>query len=499
MNQVEAQPVRPRHGRERPTWLKAMIVCLAMALPAVLSANPLLTLAGLAVVPLLFGLLWRPGEPPVLLFAATFQWLQVFVPVLIADRNGDPLTNSMWLREIDTAAWLGLATIVVLAAGMRLGLGRRRFTDTETLRSAARLLDARRLAFAYIVSFILPEVVLQVSAIVPGLRQQLLALTVLRWAVIFMIGFAALKYARFRPLAVAVFATEILLGFTGYFSSFKTIIFLGMILVVGTGTGLRRFLRPSLVLLFVSAVLLMSFWQSVKQDYRSFVSEGQRAQVVLVPVTARFDFLIERATTLTFDDLRDGFNEGLERLGYLGYFARSIEYVPARVPYQDGRLWLDALKHIAMPRLFFPDKDSVNDSDRTREFTGLHVAGVDEGTSISIGYAAESYIDFGRVGMFAPILLLGYFWGWAYRWLATRTRHSLLGLAVSTNLILGGAIYFESSNIKLFGGAVSSLLVLWVLLAYGAEAIWNFLAPVSREELVVAQPANFPANVSVPL
>jgi len=82
--------------------------------------------------------------------------------------------------------------------------------------------------------------------------------------------------------------------------------------------------------------------------------------------------------------------------------------------------------------------------------------------------------------MFVPIFLLGCFWGWSYRWLATRTRHELLGIAVSTNFILGGAIYFESSNIKLFGGAVSSLLVLWVLLRYGGEAMWSFVAPVRQ-------------------
>jgi hypothetical protein len=476
---------RPSTHRRRPLLRAVAIATLLLAVPAYLTSNPLLTLAGMAVVPILFALLWRPNEPPVLLFAASFQWIQVFMPVLNADRRDEVLTSSIWLREIDSAAWLGLLTIVVLAIGMRVGLGRRPIADPEELDVATRNLDVRRLAFAYVASFVIPQVVLVASAFVPGLTQQLLALTVLRWAVIFLIGWAALRFAAYRPLAVAVLTIEILLGFTGYFSTFKTILFLAMILIAATGVGLRRLMRPSLIVVMSAAIVLMSFWQWIKQDYRFFVSEGQRAQVVLVPMASRFGFLMDRVSDVTFDDLRTGLEEGLDRLGYLEFFARTLEFVPARVPHQHGRLWGEALRHVAMPRLLFPGKPAVNDSERTREFTGWWVASVEEGTSISIGYAAESYIDFGRFGMFVPIFLLGCFWGWAFRWLAGRARNKLLGVAVSTNLILSGAIYFEASNVKLFGGAVSSLLVLWILLRYGGDAIWRFVAPRPAEPLLV--------------
>jgi hypothetical protein len=487
-------------AQRRPLLKVLVIVILLLAAPAMLTANPLLTLAGLAVLPVLFALLWRTTEPPVLLFAATFQWLQVFMPILNADRRGEMLTSSIWLREIDSAAWLGILTILVLAIGMRIGLGRRPIADPETMEAASRQIDVRRLAIAYAISFVIPWLVLQASAVIPGLTQQLLALSVLRWAVIFLIGWCALRFPAYRPLALIVLTTEVLLGFTGYFSTFKTILFLAMILIAGTGAGLRRLLRPALIVVMLMAIVLMSFWQWIKVDYRAFVSEGQRAQVVLVPVTARFAFLMDRVSEVTVDDLLTGFEEGLDRLGYLEFLARVLEFVPARVPYQDGRLWMEAFRHVLMPRLLFPGKQAVNDSERTREFTGWWVASAEEGTSISIGYAAESYIDFGRAGMFVPVFLLGCFWGWAYRWLATRTRHKLLGIAVSTNLILGGAIYFEASNVKLFGGALSSLLVLWVLLRYGGDAIWRFIAPREAERLVIAQPPpSSAAGAVVPL
>jgi hypothetical protein len=488
MNTQLTSPVTNDARSRRGTVRTVAIVCGILAVPAAATANPALTVCGLAVIPLIFALLWRSNEPSVLLFAASFQWMQVFMPILAADRKGVPLTVVLGLRKVEVAAWLGLATIVVLAIGMRVGLGKKPLSDPENLARASSSLDLRRLTVAYVVSLVLSLTIFQVAAFIPGLRQQLLALGIVRWAVIFLIGWSALRYRVYRTLAIVVLVCELLLGFTGYFSAFKTILFLAMILISATGVGLRRFLRLRFVAVVLLGVLLMSFWQVVKPDYRSFVSEGQRAQVVLVPVSSRFSFLLDRASSITFADLTEGFETGLDRLGYLEFFSGALDYVPVRVPFQNGRLWFEALKHIAMPRLFFPEKEAIDDSARTREFTGWLVATAAEGASISLGYAAESYVDFGQVGMFVPIFLLGWMWGWVYQWLAKRTRHSLLGIAFSTNLILGSAMYFEASNIKLVGGTLSSFLVLWILLRYGGDSFWRFVAPRTVGSRVDAQP-----------
>jgi len=307
--------------------------------------------------------------------------------------------------------------------------------------------------------------------------------------VIFLIGWTALRDKRFRLLALLVVLIEVILGFAGYFGAFKTILFLAIVLIVGSGIGLRRVLRPSLLGILLAAGLMSAFWQAVKDDYRVFLSDGERGQVVRAPLVSRFIFLLQSGAELRGADLTYGFESGLDRIGYLEFLARTIQTVPARVPYQNGRLWLEALTHVVTPRFLFPEKAAINDSERTREFTGRWVAGADDGTSISIGYVGESYIDFGPLVMFIPIALLGFFWGWAYRTLATRTRHKLLGIAISTNLILGGAIYFEWSNIKLLGGAMSSLLVLWCLLLFWGDAIWRFVAPLPERKIVVAENA----------
>ena len=128
-------------------------ICAALAAFGLLSANPLLTAAGLLVLPILVVLLWNPGEPPVLLFAAVFQWSQVFVPVLRANARGEPLQLESGLPEMETAAWLGLVSILALATGMRMGRGSRAVASRAELAAWADELSPARLLVAYAVVF----------------------------------------------------------------------------------------------------------------------------------------------------------------------------------------------------------------------------------------------------------------------------------------------------------------------------------------------------------
>ena len=113
-----------------------------------------------------------------------------------------------------------------------------------------------------------------------------------------------------------------------------------------------------------------------------------------------------------------------------------------------------------MPRILFPNKPALEDSAITSLYTGIEVAGAGEGTSIGIGYMAESYVDFGPVWMFAPILLLGLFYGLIYRFFVLRVRYKILGSAIASSILVFGAYTIETSNVKTVGGNVSVLLVM---------------------------------------
>src|ERR1700754_4714289 len=64
------------------------VLCLFAAGAGLATVNPLLTAAGMLVPIALVYLLWRPSEPPVMLFAVGMQWLQAYTPVLSADMAG---------------------------------------------------------------------------------------------------------------------------------------------------------------------------------------------------------------------------------------------------------------------------------------------------------------------------------------------------------------------------------------------------------------------------
>ena len=84
--------------------------------------------------------------------------------------------------------------------------------------------------------------------------------------------------------------------------------------------------------------------------------------------------------------------------------------------------------------------------------------------------------------MFVPVLLLGVFWGWAYRVLATTGRHRLMAFGFATSLILLNAILFESSNIKIVGGGVTGFLVAWCVLRFGSDWIWSAMTRGRRRD-----------------
>jgi hypothetical protein len=92
------------------------------AIPALvvagLTENPALTALAVLSLAALILMLWRPGEPPVLLFACGFEWLQSSAKVLYADAIGQPV----W-RLPDTPALIDEACAWSMAWSVALGLG----------------------------------------------------------------------------------------------------------------------------------------------------------------------------------------------------------------------------------------------------------------------------------------------------------------------------------------------------------------------------------------
>ena len=433
-----------------------------LVLPAVFgltTANPLLTLFCIVVTSVLPVLLWRSGEPPVLLFCFALQLLQVSTVLLYADFARVNLVAAFGGNELQMAVGLGLVGLVVLAIGARFGMGRPIFELARRAESEALQCSVPIAFVLYLVTFGLSSAFRILSDQIPQLAQALVATVTIKWTLLFVVCLSVIQQRRHFPFLWTAVGVEFFTGLLGYFSSFKNVFFLLIIVMLASRHlwNAKRIILSAVVCVFliVSSVI----WSAIKEDYREFLNQGSKSQEVLVPIPARLGKLQELVTNLTDEGFFQGVDALISRVGYVTYFALTIGNVPDNLPYENGQLWLGAVKHVFMPRVLFPEKAPIDDSERTTYYTGVKVAGMEQGTSISIGYMGESYIDFGPIGMFMPILLLGLLFGVIYRVFIKYARFKIIGFGAATSVLLFSAYNFETSNIKILGGMLGCAII----------------------------------------
>lgn len=439
----------------------ALIVASIIAL---ISSNPWLTLLSIWTIPLFVVLLWRRFEPPILLFAVAVQWAEVSAAVFHADfldltvsaLFGDPVIIEAILR--------GLAGLVVMAIGMRLAMKNLKSQHPKEIWREGLETSIVQTWHLYLIAFVASLVLQGFIWLVPGFTQLLLPLLNLKWVFFFLLAYSVFLNQRNYGLLWLTVGFEVVVGFSGFFSSFKQVFFVLAVAYMSIGIRLqgRR-------LAFVGAITCMVFalgvvWMTVREDYRDFVNEGTGMQVVRVELESRLVKLADLLSDANLDDYVDGADNLAKRIAYVDMFAYVLKRVPSVVPHEEGRLWGRAIRHVFMPRLFFPDKERLtSDSESTMRYTGLSLASDAQGTSISMGYMAESYIDFGGVFMYVPIFALGLLWGLMYRYFVTRRPPRLFGYAVAV-AVLVNANQFGMHSTKLIGSMLVSFFVMMLFL-----------------------------------
>ena len=438
-------------------------LALAGVVLAIASANALLSLGSLALLLALMALLWRPGEPPALLYAMAYHWMQASILILYANFTGTRLDALGYGIQVEAATWLTLAGVLAVAVGMRVGAGRNYGPQAqESVVAIAGLLSVRRLFVASLAAIVVAIIISRLAYIVPGLVQPVLAVALLRWVVVYVFTYTVLSQHRgYRYLAV-VFAVEILIGFLGFFSDFKTVLIVMLLAALTSPMALKGVRFRTAALLTVLILGLGIVWTGVKGEYREFLNQGTGQQVVLVPVTDRIAKLAELVGDMSPERFGESVVTLVERVTYVYYFGQAMETVPRYLQHEDGRLWGEAISGALVPRLLNPGKRVIDDSERTSYYTGNRVAGAEEGASISLGYVAESYIDFGPVLMMAPLFLWGLFVGWAYAALLRSTRYPLVAYGCATVLVGLGVAALEQSNLKMVSAFLLAFVVLYL-------------------------------------
>jgi hypothetical protein len=254
-------------------------------------------------------------------------------------------------------------------------------------------------------------------------------------------------------------AFEILLSFSGFWASFKDYI----LVAVGAFFTLNRRIstKALIVTLFTGLLTFFIFvvWSASKGRYRAYLTGGERTQAVvqtdqLKNISTLWEIITEDFSAENFSEsFSRGSQSLLYRISYVEYFALALKQVPTFLPHENGQLLIDAIEHVLKPRILFPDKKQIYDSDLTSKYTGISFAGRDEGVSFSLGYVPEAYIDFGPVYMFIPIFFFGLFFGWMYKTLLLKGYNIVWGICYSAP-IFQFAWMFPVPGTKLLGWSI---------------------------------------------
>lgn len=439
---------------------------IAIGIVLVLSlatTNPISTFLAILFVPFAAKLLWRTGEPPILFFALILQWSQVCLKIFYADfLFKDFSTLFTYYSNISYAYYYSLTSLYIITIGIFLVVQQIPNSRFIEFKNELAKLNKNKIVTLYILAIFLIPILLLFARILPSLQQVFVKLQDLKWAIFFLLFSYYFVFDKDKRLFYIILTGEILFSLTGYFSSFKDFFIVFIILYIfikKTYSYVNYLFFASMIALLFN---LLVIWQYVKPQYRSFLSDGERAQVVKVSKVSALEKLFDLANNSENLKYEDGVTILLDRVTYIDIFSATTSYVPLNRQHEHGRLWLDAIKRIFMPRILFPEKSAINDSEKTVIYTGVGFAGAESGTSISLGYVTESYIDFGFPGMLIPLFGWGLAIGLIYKRILNKSHNIIWGYAFLVPLLFQINL-FESALDKLLGSLIAFFIIYLLL------------------------------------
>ena len=437
-----------------------------------ISPDPLLMLVSGLVIFLTFKLMWRVNEPKHLLVNLVLNWMVVAILLPYGAIFQKPLSE-LSVYKSDTivyATWLAVLSQVFYLLGIYLPLRNLVVTQMEKLQQVLSRYDGKKLFTAYIVySFftaILNPFLLSVSG-----GQMLMGLVYFKWVFLtFLIIHTSVIPSNTKYVLLFV-GFEILLSFSGFWSAFKDYI----LVAVGAFFTLNRKISAKAFIATLMTVVLTFFifivWSASKGKYRNYLTGGARSQSVvqtnqLNNIAVLWDIVSEDFNAENFSEsFERGRDALIYRISYVEYFALALKQVPTFLPHENGQLFQNAFEHVFKPRILFPDKKVIYDSDLTSKYTGISFAGRDEGVSFSLGYVPETYIDFGPVYMFIPIFFFGLLVGWMYKSLLLKGYNIVWGICYSAP-IFQYAWMFPVPGTKLLGWSITYLVNFYLINRY---------------------------------
>jgi hypothetical protein len=446
-----------------------------------LSKEPLLFFYAGGLLLYILKTFWRVNESKHLLVNLLLYWsvVSILIPYSeLANKSLNDLTR-YGKSDLHSASWLGLFALTFYLFGIRIMIQKIKSVPQGALYSILHRYDSARLILLYIIVSLSAALFNSSIIHVPG-GQLLIAISYLKWVLLTLLIVQTLVVQTNRNLVIVLVIVEVLLSFSGFWAAFKDYILvaLGAYLMFSPRLSLKTYFILSFV--FLISLFLAVVWTYSKGEYRKYLTGGERTQLIVeqddLTNIQKFYEIAQR--DFSSENVKENFLIGLEnlvyRVSYVEFLALTMKQVPTYIPHENGNLFINALEHILKPRILFPDKKPIYDSELTSKYTGVQFAGAEQGTSFSLGTVAESYVDFGKYYMFIPIFFFGLWIGWMYKYFIVNGYNIIWGMCYSAP-IFQFAWSFPVPTAKFFGWSVTYFIGFWFLNKYIIKYLDNWL------------------------
>jgi hypothetical protein len=449
-------------------WKIAIAAALLLAGPLA-SVNLAMWLVCLLTLAATVWLLGGKQACPVLVWLLAFAWLQIVADVLVHDLEGWVVFDSA--NHVQAILW-GLSAILALALGMRLGSTRLGGWTSHSLigvgsgsvnRNESDAFNMHRIVACYFGSLALVQILTYVAQSIPDLMQPVYALIPLKYVCIYVLAAKCFESDRGYKWLILVSLVEMVIGLTGYFSGYKEA-FIVMLIALA---AVRRPLNVSKWIfagtIAIAVVWASLVWTAVKDEYRT--------KVFNTAIEERIGWMAQRFIGDTSINYGDASRVLLKRIAYIDFFARVLKRDQVGLLPDSYNFYGAAVEHTLTPRILFPDKAFLDDSRITTELIGTRIP---EGTSVSVGFVTQAYVDFGFPLMLVPMVLIGFMMGWVAKYFMTRPAPLIIREAFTTATLFL-TFKFEANIDKALGGFIVDCLVMSVAMRFGYPIIGPWL------------------------
>lgn len=420
------------------------------------SKEPILFAVGVILFVLFYYKLLNPLIPPVLLFCFVFQWFFNQGQLVQAVLKGVPVGALLARpRTAEHVILLGLIGTSSFFLGIIVNTRKLPILTFDSIRQFFLRINLGRLLRLYLFVYLFLFIAGNYIWLYPGLTQPLYMLSYFRWSIFFLLFCSVLFQKRFLYWLLLIIAVEFVLGFLSFFANFKEVLYFSIIAYWIFYFRSKLYVKWLITLGVIVIIFIGSLWSYVKQDYRNFLNQGSGSQVVVVGKAEAFNKFLLLSSSVSSKQISEGFDQLILRLSWIGAFNQVYNHVPAKVPHQEGGLWLDGISRPFTPRLIFPDKKIMTDSKELNYYSGYNID--EKNTSISLSMIAGSYVDFGDWGMHVVLFVFGLFCGWVFRKVIFWGNHPMIGYALTMP-----TIYLLSINEQSINRIVSAMVLYFV-------------------------------------